>query len=360
MSSPSVVAAPRPDLPRRIARYVPGLGLCLTLAIAAHLLAGLEPLRSRGVGTLIVALLLGIAIGNTVYRAQTHACTAGVDLSRQRILRLAIIFYGLRLTFQDVAGIGWGGVLVDAFIVCSTFALALWLGPSRFKQERESAILIGAGSAICGAAAVLATAPLVKAQSRHVAVAIATVVVFGTLGTFLYPLLVRWNAEAGLLSVASVPIGLFFGSTIHEVAQVVAAAEAVGAGITETAVVAKMVRVMMLAPFLFGLSIWMARGASQGNGVRAQAATIVIPWFAVGFIAMIGLNSLHVLPAALVEVMIEADAFLLAMAMAAVGIGTRLKALRDAGAMPLALGAALFVWLVVAGFAANLLLLGLR
>ncbi len=227
------------------------------------------------------------------------------------------MLYGLRLTFQDIGQVGWAGVALDALVLASTFGLACILGLRVFGLDKRTTLLIGAGSSICGAAAVLATAPVAKGRAQDVAVAIATVVVFGTVGTFLYP-----RCTNGMLPTAGCPwmpqqYGLYVGATVHEVAQVVAAGAAVSPEATNTAVIAKMVRVMMLAPFLLLLSAALARSLRQEGAAAGDAAGISIPWFALGFVAVAGIHSLGILPDAVVRLGVELDNLLLAIAMAA-------------------------------------------
>jgi uncharacterized integral membrane protein (TIGR00698 family) len=136
------------------------------------------------------------------------------------------------------------------------------------------------------------------------------------------------------------------------VAQVVAAGRAVSAPAADTAVIAKMVRVMMLAPFLIGLSMLLARG--RNGAADGQRANIVVPWFAFGFVAVAGLNSLQLLPAAVVGAAVDLDTVLLAMAMAALGLTTHASALRRAGMKPLLLALLLFGWLLAGGLGINL------
>ncbi|EGF30272.1 Putative membrane protein YeiH [Oxalobacteraceae bacterium IMCC9480] len=251
---------------------------------------------------------------------------------------------------QQIGEVGVAGIVIDAVMLCSTFGMALFLGVKVFRLERDTAILIGAGSSICGAAAVLATEPVVQARSEQVTVAISTVVVFGTLSIFLYPLLYRLNLHWQVLDSAPATFGIYVGSTVHEVAQVVAAARSIGDEAANTAVIAKMVRVMMLAPFLIALSAYVSRSRRAEPSVRGRLA---VPWFAFIFVAVVGFNSLALLPAGLVAVLIDIDTFLLAMAMAALGLGTRLSAIRQAGVRPLLLAAMLFAWLVAGGALIN-------
>lgn len=328
-------------------------GLLLTAAIAALALwLGTVPwLQAHGISALTLAIVIGIAVGNTAYPALAPRVAAGVGVSKATVLRAGIVLYGLRLTVQDIGQVGVAGVLIDALVLCSTFALAWWLGTRVLGLERNTALLIGAGSSICGAAAVMAAEPVVKGRAEQVAIAVATVVVFGTLAMFLYPLLYRWGVHAGWMPLDDTGYGVFTGSTVHEVAQVVAAGRAVSQPAADAAVIAKMVRVMMLAPFLVGLSALLGRGGNRGTG---QRSTIAVPWFAFGFIAMVGFNSLQLLPPGLVATLVELDTALLAMAMAALGLTTHVSALRQAGARPMLLAALLAAWLVGGGLLINL------
>jgi len=232
-------------------------------------------------------------------------------------------------------------------------------GTRLFGLNRRTAMLIGAGSSICGAAAVMATEPVVRGRAEEVSIAVATVVAFGTLAIFIYPALYQLNERAHWLTLTPFAYGIFTGSTVHEVAQVVAAGKAVADTAANTAVITKLVRVMMLAPFLVLLSAYLSRhseeGASEGAAPAPgpQAWRGVIPWFALGFIAVAGLNSLALLPHAVVSTAIDADTLILATAMAALGVSTQVSAIRKAGVKPLALAALLFGWLIFGGFAIN-------
>lgn len=339
------VADPSPlqvHLRRWSARW-PGLALAAAVAAAATLAARLPALQSLGMGALTLAIVLGIVLGNSVFPKVAARSGAGVDFAKGMLLRAGIVLYGFRVTFQDIAGVGVEGVLIAATMVGSVFALAVLLGTRVFKLDRETAMLIGAGSAICGAAAVMATEPVVRAQAHKVSVAVATVVVFGTTGMFLYPWLYPY------LGLGEHAFGVYAGSTIHEVAQVVVAGGAVGEVAGSAAVIEKMLRVMLLAPFLLLLSSWLSRGTDTGEG----KADIVVPWFAVLFVAVAGFNSLQLLPAPAVHALVQIDTVLLAMAMAALGLRTHVGAIRQAGFRPLLLAAALFAYLMVGGYAVN-------
>jgi uncharacterized integral membrane protein (TIGR00698 family) len=361
--APAVGAAPAqlPAAWTRCRAMAPGLAVTGAIAFASIHLARLGWLQSNGISALTLAIVLGMVVGNTVYPRISAAADAGVSLSKATLLRLGIVLYGLRLTFQDIGDVGWAGVAIDAAVIGSTFGLACVLGTRVLGLDRKTAILIGTGSSICGAAAVMAAEPVVRARAEQVMVAVATVVVFGTLAMFLYPFLYHVNAQYHWIAMSPHAYGVLAGSTIHEVAQVVAAGRAVGEQAANTAVIVKMVRVMMLAPFLILLSVWMSRSTRYDAasdrvaqcGAAKQCGGFVVPWFALGFIAVAGLNSLALLPPAIVSQVIDIDGALLAMAMAGLGLSTHISAIRKAGMKPLALAALLFVWLTCGGLVIN-------
>lgn len=326
--------------------FFAGLGLSALIAGAGILLSQTSLAKQWGFSGLTLSIALGILLGNTIYPRMGSVCGAGVGIAKQQLLRLGIIFYGLRITFQQIEAVGTNAILTDIIVLSSTFLLAYWLGTRVLKMDRETALLIGAGSSICGAAAVMATEPVLRAQSSKVSIAVATVVVFGTAGMFLYPVMYHFGESFLPMFSSQGRYGIYAGSTIHEVAQVFAAGQAIGAQAADTAVIVKMIRVMMLAPFLILLSVWLSRKETL---VQGETRKITIPWFAVLFVAMAGVNSLHILPAAFTHVLTEIDGWLLAMAMAALGLTTHIKAIREAGFKPLLLGTMLFMYLIFGG-----------
>jgi uncharacterized integral membrane protein (TIGR00698 family) len=269
------------------------------------------------------------------------------DDAGHRAGHAGIVLYGFRISLHDIGAVGWPGLLIGMTMVALTFGIAIHVGTRWLGLDRQTAALIGAGSAICGAAAVMATQPVVRGEEHKVSIAVATVVVFGTLSMVLYPLL---YPHLGLTEHA---FGLFAGSTIHEVAQVVAVGETVGPAAANAAVVEKMLRVMMLAPFLMWLSVRSASSMKGAVGFKACWKQVRIPWFAVLFILVSAVHSLDVLPPALVARLVQLDTLLLATAMAAMGLRTSAVSLRRAGVQPLKLGALLFVFLMVGGYFVN-------
>ncbi|WBW62802.1 YeiH family protein [Klebsiella electrica] len=332
--------------------FIPGLALTAVLTGAALWAGSFSAIAGAGFSALTLAILFGMVIGNTIYPKLWQSCDGGVIFAKQYLLRLGIILYGFRLTFAQIADVGVSGITIDVLTLTSTFFIACFLGQKVFGLDKHTSWLIGAGSSICGAAAILATEPVVKAQASKVTVAVATVVIFGTLAIFLYPamypMLAHWFTPEAY--------GIYMGSTMHEVAQVVAAGHAISPDAENAAVIAKMLRVMMLAPFLLFMAARIKQLAPAGLGEKSK---ITIPWFAILFIVVAVFNSFHLLPKSIVGILVTLDTVLLAMAMAALGLTTHVSALKKAGAKPLLMALILFVWLIVGGGAINLVIHGL-
>ncbi|MDR0458253.1 MAG: YeiH family protein, partial [Burkholderiaceae bacterium] len=308
---------------------LPGLLLTGALTALAAWLAQWSLFARHGISALTLAIVLGMIVGNWGLKMVQGSCAKGIGFSRHWLLRLGIILFGLRLTLQDIRHVGWMGVLIDVIMLGSTFLLAVYIGTRWLRLDRDTAMLVGSGSSICGAAAVLATEPVLRAPGEKVAMAVATVVVYGTLGMFVYPVLYHLTGRA--LGMTLVQYGIYAGSTIHEVAQVVGAARTVSAQSADVAVVTKMVRVMLLAPFLVVLSFWISRSHTkvadelEQTPLGKKSGSITIPWFAVGFVAVALLHSAVALPATLANGFNTFDTIVLSMAMAALGLGTHVS-----------------------------------
>ncbi|MDC9582439.1 YeiH family protein [Xenorhabdus sp. PR6a] len=335
------------------AKFIPGILLTAVLTAIAIYIGTLPWFINMGLGVLTLAILLGMVIGNTLYPLLKSTCDSGIHFSKHYLLRAGIILYGFRLTFQQITQVGATGILIDVIMLSSTFFIALWIGRAFFRLDNQTVILIGAGSSICGAAAVMATEPVVKATSSQVAVAVSTVVIFGTLAIFVYPWFYQLNTHYQWFNFSQETFGIFSGSTVHEVAQVVAIGHTLGSEAENAAVISKMIRVMLLAPFLLLLSGYLSRLNVKNGNLRQEKSPITIPWFAVFFIVTTGVNSFHLFPEPLVNSIIAADTIMLAMAMVALGLTTHISAIRQAGVKPILLALILFVWLVVGGLIVN-------
>ena len=332
--------------------FLNGLWLAASVAMAAMWIAEIPWMPT--LSPMLLALLIGATYGNTLKGRMPGEWAEGVHYATRQVLRTAIALYGFRLTISDIAAIGWGGIALDAFVVFSTIGFGMLVGTKLLKMDPETTAMCSAGAGICGAAAVLATTPIVHGGHARTAVAVAGVVVFGTSAMLLYPLL--WSC--GWLGFGEHEFGVYLGATVHEVAHVVAASAAIGPHASDAAVTAKMGRVMSLAPvLLLGAALW-SRFYRRGDaGHVAQKASVPMLWFPIMFVGTMLLNSAALLPAKLVASINAVDAFLLCVAMAALGIETTWERIRRVGSKPFLLSGILAVWLVLGGgLAAKVLL----
>jgi uncharacterized integral membrane protein (TIGR00698 family) len=337
--APSLNSGAIPATPGLVAGLAPGLLLTAAIAGAAY---GLRMLPGADTfSPMILAILLGIIFHNLV--GTPVAARGGVVFSLRRILRLAIILLGLQLTASQVVAVGGAGIAIIVATLAATFTLTKAMGRV-LGVERKLAELIAAGTSVCGASAVIATNTVTRGSDEDVAYAVACVTVFGTLSMFLYPTL------GTLIHLDMHRYGLWAGSSIHEIAQVVAAAFQHGREAGEFGTIAKLSRVMLLAPLVMTLGVIAAR---NGGSTKAEGKA-PMPWFVLGFIAMIGLNSLGVVPTEATHAVTPLTTFLLTMALAAMGLETDIRKLRAKGARPLALGA--LSWLFISVFSLALIL----
>jgi uncharacterized integral membrane protein (TIGR00698 family) len=321
---------------KRALAIVPGLALIATVAACAYGLRAIPGIDTFS--PLILAILIGILFHNTV--GTPAIARAGVKFGLRRVLRFAIIMLGLQLTLTQVIGVGATGIAIIVVTLVATFTLTKALGRV-LGVERKLAELIAAGTSICGASAVIATNTVSDGSDEDVAYAVACVTVFGSVAMLAYPLL------PGLLHLDAHAFGLWAGASIHEIAQVVAAAFQDGPKSGEFGTIAKLSRVMMLAPVVITLGLIAKQRIRQSNS-DAGGARVPLPWFVIGFIALVGLNSIITLPAEVRTVLVTITTFLLSMALAAMGLETDIRKLRAKGLRPLLLGAAAFVF--IAGF----------
>lgn len=325
-----------------------GVLLITLFACAAFYIGDMNWVKALSLSPMVVGIVLGMLYANSLRNNLPETWVPGIKFCSKRILRTGIILYGFKLTFQDVMQVGVTAIAVDAVIVCGTIGLGLLVG-KLLKIDKDIALLTSCGSAICGAAAVLGVDGSIRPKPYKTAVAVATVVIFGTLSMFIYPILYR----CGLFDLPPEVMGLFAGATIHEVAHVVGAANAMGTEVSDTAIIVKMIRVMMLVPVLLVIAWSIAHNRCKQDAqcdTSSSKAKITIPWFAILFLVVIGFNSLDLLPIGIVEWINHVDTFLLTMAMAALGAETSIDKFKKAGFKPFLLAAVLYCWLISGGY----------
>ena len=320
-------------------RLLPGLLLTFILAAVAFELRSL--LGITALSPLIIAIVLGMAFHNTI--GTPGAFKPGVAFSMRRILRFAIVLLGLQLSFAQLIKVGTVGLAIIAVTLAATFLFTVWLG-RRLGIDRKLAQLIAAGTSICGASAIIATNTVTRASDEDVAYAVACVTVFGSASMLLYP------ALEGLVQLAPHAFGLWAGASIHEIAQVVAAAFQNGTSSGHFGTIAKLSRVMLLAPTILALGYVSAKRLQTvgGDHVTPAMQRLPMPLFVLGFLAMMVFNSFDLIPQVDKTYLVQATTFLLTVALAAMGLETDFGKLRAKGWRPLLVGAG--SWLFISAF----------
>jgi uncharacterized integral membrane protein (TIGR00698 family) len=338
-----LISTPQCWFGRHAGEILPGLFLTSIVAGAAfaiRLLPGMATFSPA-----ILSIVIGIAFHNIV-GTPTWA-KQGVAFSLRRLLRIAIVLLGLQLTASQVIEVGGGGLGIVAATLLATFAFTVWMG-KLLAVERKLAQLIAAGTSICGASAVVAVNTVTNAHDEDVAYAVACVTVFGSVAMFAYPLL------PGLLHLNPHAFGLWTGASIQEIAQVVAAAFQDGQKAGEFGTIAKLSRVMLLAPMVIAIGLKGTHDTKHHKpGASSSSARPPMPWFVLGFVALAGVNSLVTIPADAKVWIVAATTFFLSIALAAMGLETDIGKLTAKGFRPALLGA--FASLFIAGFSLTLI-----
>ncbi|MGK7865074.1 YeiH family protein [Falsiroseomonas sp. E2-1-a4] len=311
----------------KLRKLAPGLLVCLVIAIASVWLRNASGIAA--LNPVVIALLVGLAWRSA--KGRQPVLDAGLSFSIRPLLRFAIVILGLQVTATEVLALGPGALALAVVVVGVTVPAAIWLG-RLFGVQPGLAALLGMGTGICGASAIVATNQVVRAKDEDVTYALAVITLCGTAGLVLLPLL------AEPLGMSALAYGLWAGASLHEVVQAVGAAAAGGPEAAQSGTVMKLARVMLLAPAIMALGWWVARGAASAGGGTAK---VQVPWFAVWFLVMVGVVSTGLVPGIAIEASRFLVPLLMAASVAALGLSTDLKALRARGLAPLALGIAL-------------------
>ncbi|WP_341890172.1 putative sulfate exporter family transporter [Variovorax sp. YR752] len=328
-------APPRPGTLPLAQELLPGAVLCGVIALAATFVA-----LVHGGPQLLYALLLGMALHGV---GQEGRAAAGIEFCSRFVLRLGVALLGARIAAEQVLALGWPTAALVVAAVLSTMAVGVALA-RRLGLTLEQGLVSGGATAICGASAALAISavlPRSREQDRFTLLVVVCVSTLSTLAMLVYPLwttLLHWSAPQA---------GLFLGASIHDVAQVMGAAYLLGPVAGDTAVIVKLFRVSLLVAVVAGIGLVMRprRGAAAAADGERPA---LLPWFMVVFVALVLLNSMHLLPSSAEPVLSSVSRACLVMAIAALGLKTALRSLAEAGWRPLLLMLAETLWLAAA------------
>ncbi|QYK52009.1 MAG: putative sulfate exporter family transporter [Fimbriimonadaceae bacterium] len=317
---------------------VPGLALVLVLALFANWLSEVPVVKDQlRFSALLLVILLGILIASAWTLPKMFE--PGLKIAQKPILRWGVAGLGFRLTLQELAGIGAPALLVVVLAVAGSFLFCVWLGKI-IGIDKKLGLLLATGGSICGASAIVAADTVVEAEGQDAAVSMGIITLWGTVGIFIFPVLAK------AMGWADFAYGLFCGATLHETAQVVAAASGISPAAVGVATVVKLVRICTLAPMVFGIGWWLRRTSDS----EATAKVSLVPWFLVMFCvfsAMVSFIQVDSFQALVKDQINPAVKLLLAVGMAGVGLQTNVRDLWKAGWKSVGLGLAQWVALIL-------------
>lgn len=319
--------------------YIAGIIFTLLIAIVSMVMVCIPFIQSIHLSPLIIGVLLGVIL-SFLYHKNPSQYDKGVTFSAKKLLRFGIILYGFNVSLAEIGQVGIIGITCCIVVVIAILALGIWIGMKFFKLDRELAILVSGGSAICGAAAILALESSLRSEPYKGIVAVGTVVIFGLLGMFAYPIIYA----SGILGFTPTQEGFYIGLTLHEVANVVGAGAAISHEAANSALILKMIRVILLVPTLLIIPLLFSR-TSQGTKRKLH-----IPWFALWFLGVVVLHSYLELSQNIIDVCKFVSVLCLTMAMSALGLQIDFKKFANTGGNAFKLACVLFVILSVGGF----------
>lgn len=302
------------------------------------------------VGAPVIGIVAGVAL--RLAFGLPRQLGPGVDVGKGFVLQCAVVVLGSQLSLSEVVDVGVGSlpVLLGTLVAC--LAMAYLVG-RRLGIDGDLRTLVGVGTAICGASAIAAVSPIIRARSEQIAYAVSTIFLFNVAAVLVFPPL------GHALGMSQQAFGLFAGTAVNDTSSVVAAASAYGHPAANHAVVVKLVRTLMIIPICLGLAALVRRRDARTDRERAVPRVRLrglVPWFLVGFLVVAAANSAGLIPTGAHPALTHLSLFLITTALVAIGLSTDLAELRRTGARPLLLG--LILWITVSGTSLLLQLAG--
>ncbi|PAF48114.1 hypothetical protein BKH46_02040 [Helicobacter sp. 12S02634-8] len=271
----------QPQSPQKaFSSYFNGLVLVAVISFSALYFARMDLMVSLHLSPLLIGVIIG-TLASSIFKHSKSFTQNGVNFSAKKLLRLGIILYGFNVTLNEITSLGAAPVVIAFVVVAVIFTLGTYIG-MKMGLDRDTSMLVSCGSAVCGAAAVLALESAIKSEPYKGVIAVGTVVIFGIIAMFLYPILYH----IGVIPLLPINEGIYIGATLHEVANVAGAASAISPEAESVAVTIKMIRVILLVPLLLVVSYVVSHDSHMGGRKRLQ-----VPWFAFGFLAVVLFHS---------------------------------------------------------------------
>lgn len=301
---------------------------CAAIAAVATVIGSVVPL----VGSAIPAVVLGVLI--SLIRTPAAKLRPGIVYSSKFVLQCAVVLLGAQLSLRAIVEVGAESlpVMLSSLTVC---LLAAWWIGRLLNIDRDVRTLIGVGTGICGASAIAAISPVIRAKSSDISYAISTVFLFNILAVLIFP------AVGHALGMSPHAFGLFAGTAVNDTSSVVAAASAFSTAALGFAVVVKLVRTLMIIPISVGLAVIENKRSAGAQTFTLKRIFGLVPWFLIGFLVVAAIASTGIIAPRITEAATHTSVFLVAMALAGIGLSTDLAAIRSAGFKPLLLGGVL-------------------
>ncbi|WP_100333812.1 YeiH family protein [Bacillus alkalisoli] len=300
---------------------IPGIGLSFLIAIVAYFIGIAFP----AVGGVIIALLIGIIVRNTVRLPSSFE--TGILFVVKILLKVAIILLGATLSISSMIQAGTQSIIPILLVVVGGTVIAILIGKI-FRINNTLSLLIGVGTSICGATAISVVKSVVQAKEAIIAYAITTIFLFNIIATITYPLIGQW------LQLSAVEFGIWIGTSIHDTSSVVAVGYLIGDEVGEVATTVKLVRTLFILPLVLILSIIFTRKTTAQKFSFKQA----FPIFIVGFLVMSFLYSFEIIPEHVSITLGMIAKFIIVMVMAAVGLQVNWSKFKSLGVKPILVG----------------------
>lgn len=302
-------------------RYITGILITFFIAVSSMALTSLPILAN--IGTLAVAIFIAIIIRHSFEKM--YLFDKGIDFSAKKLLKLAIILYGLKLNMNIIFEEGWQLLLLGIFVIIFSIILVVVINYF-LKGDSTITLLLGIGTGICGAAAIAAASSIIRSKDQDAAISVGIISIVGTIFALIYSFLFTYLSPD--LSVESYAI--WSGSSLHEVANVALAGHVAGDDGMALAILAKLTRVLMLIPFCLILIFIMRRKSDQQGGEK-----VAIPYFLFGFVLMSVINTFFNIPDGILDTIDQSTTLFLVMAMAGLGMKVSLGDIRNRAMRPL-------------------------
>lgn len=309
---------------------LPGIALAVSIATVATIIGKLIPV----IGAPVICIVIGVVIA--AIRKPSEKFRPGIVVSSKLILQISVVVLGSQLSLKEIAKVGFTSlpVMLGSLTVClvGAYWIGKWLG-----IVGDLRTLIGVGTSICGASAIAAVTPIIGAASMDVAYAISTIFLFNMTAVLTFPFL------GHLLGLSQHSFGLFAGTAINDMSSVVAASTTYGSVAANYAIVVKLTRTMLIIPISLGLATLERRKLKTATSKPTVHIARLVPWYLIGFLVVASVNSLGWIPQGIHHDLVQISIFLIAVALAAIGLSTDITGLRRTGPRPLLLGGILWV-----------------